>query len=89
MFVLAKRNIIIPSAEPGIPPVALKKDGFADVPAWAESSPYFQALVSDGKLIVTDRTDKSTQDAADKKLKPRRGKANESSSEAADSAPEA
>ena len=89
MFVLAKRNIIIPSAEPGVPPVALKKDGFADVPVWAESSPYFQALVSDGKLIVTDRTDKSTQDAADKKLKPRRGKTDEVPAEAAEAAPEA
>ena len=89
MFVLAKRNIIIPSTEPGIQPVALKKDGFADVPAWAESSPYFQALVSDGKLIVTDRTDKSTQDAADKKLKPRRGKTDEVPAEAAEAAPEA
>ena len=38
MFVLAKRNIIIPSTEPGIQPVALKKDGFADVPELAEYS---------------------------------------------------
>ena len=89
MFVLAKRNIIIPSAEPGVPPIALKKDGFADVPAWAESSPYFQALVNDGKLIVTDHSDKSTQDAADKKLKPRRGKTDEVPAEAAEAAPEA
>ena len=77
MFVLAKRSIIIPSSEPGTPALALKKDCFAEVPKWAERSPYFQALVSDGKLIVTDHTDKSTQDAADKKLKPRRGKADE------------
>lgn len=89
MFVLAKRNIIIPSSAPGTPALALKKDGFADVPAWAESSPYFQALVSDGKLIVTDHSDKSTQDAADKKLKPRRGKTDEVPAEAAEAAPEA
>lgn len=89
MFVLAKRNIIIPSSEAGVSPVALKKDGFADVPAWAASTSYFQALVKDGKFIVTDHTDKSTQDAADKKLKPRRGKAAEPSAETADPAPEA
>lgn len=47
MFVLAKRNIIIPSTEPGIQPVALKKDGFADVPEWAEYSPYVTELNND------------------------------------------
>lgn len=32
MFILAKRNIIIPSPAPGVAPVVLKKDGFATVP---------------------------------------------------------
>jgi len=88
MFVLAKRNIIIPSNISGTPALALNKDCFAEVPEWAEHSAYFQALVNDGKLIVTDSSDKATQAAADKKLKPRRAKADESAEKAADAAPE-
>lgn len=55
MFVLAKRNIIIPAVEPGAAPVTLHKDLFATVPEWAAQTPYFQQLVKDGKLIVTDK----------------------------------
>ena len=88
MFVIAKRNIIIPAVEPGVAPVALHKDLFAAVPEWAAQTDYFQQLVKDGKLIVTDHSDKFTQAAADKKLKPRRGKADEVPAKAAEAAPE-
>lgn len=44
MFILAKRNIIIPSPAPGVAPVVLKKDGFATVPDWAAETAYFKAL---------------------------------------------
>lgn len=83
MFVLSKRNIILPSRIPGVAPVVLKKDGFADVPDWAADTAYFKALVEDGKLIVTGHSDKTTQDAADKKLKPRRGKSEDAPAEPA------
>lgn len=39
MFILAKRNIIIPSPAPGVAPVVLKKDGFATVPDWPRRRP--------------------------------------------------
>lgn len=83
MFVLSKRNIIIPSHTSGVDPVVLKKDGFSDVPEWAAQTAYLKALVEDGKLIVTDHSDKATQDAADKKLKPRRGKSEDTPAEPA------
>ena len=74
MFVLAKRNIIIPAMEPGVPPVTLRKDLFATVPDRAAQTAYFQQLVKDGKLIVTDKGGRA---------KPRR-KAEEIATEAED-----
>ena len=65
-FILAKRNIILPSGAVGVPAVALKKDVLADVPDWAADTAYFKALVADGKIVVTDRSDKATQAAAEK-----------------------
>ena len=54
MFILAKRNIIIPSPETGMKPVVLKKDGFATVPDWAAETAYFKALCADGKIVATE-----------------------------------
>lgn len=45
MFILAKRNIIIPSPETGMKPVVLKKDGFATVPDWGCGNRLFQGSV--------------------------------------------
>ena len=42
MFILEKRNIIIPSPAPGVAPVVLKKDGFATVPDWAAETTYLR-----------------------------------------------
>ena len=80
MFILAKRNIIIPSNARGVEPVVLKKDGFATVPDWAADTAYFRALVDDGKIVVSDHSDKAVQDAADKPVKTRRAKAAENPS---------
>lgn len=74
MFVLAKRNIIIPGA-PGVEPVRLKKGLFATVPDWAADTAYFRALAADGKLVAVDHTDKAAQDAAEKPVTTRRAKA--------------
>ena len=83
MFVLAKRNIIIPSPAPGVAPVVLKKDGFATVPDWAAETAYFKALVADGKIVATDHSDKAVQTAAEKPAKTRRPKAEEKPAEPA------
>ena len=63
MFILAKRNIIIPSPAPGVAPVVLKKDGFATVPDWAAETAYFKALEADGKIVATEHRDKDIQAA--------------------------
>lgn len=81
MFVLAKRNIIIPGGAPGVKSVILKKDGFATVPDWAADTAYFKALVADGKIVAADHSDKAVQDAADKPVKTRRAKAAEAPAE--------
>ena len=83
MFILAKRNIIIPSPETGMKPVVLKKDGFATVPDWAAETAYFKALCADGKI------DKAAQAAAEKPVKTRRAKAEEKPAEADAEAPAA
>ena len=80
MFVLSKRNIILPAPD-GSAAVRLRTGMMETVPDWAAETPYFKALVRDGKIVPTDTSDKSTgtsdretQTAADKKVKTRRGK---------------
>lgn len=73
MFVLSKRNIIIPAPD-GSTAVRLAREQLANMPDWAVKTAYFQALVSDGKIVPTGKSDKETQAAEDKKVKTRRGK---------------
>lgn len=64
MFVVSKRNIIIPSTD-GSQAFRLPKDFMGDVPAWVSDSPYFKGLVSDGKIIVSNsKSDKSLEASA-------------------------
>jgi len=56
MFILAKRNIIIPSPAPGVAPVVLKKDGFATVPDWAAETAYLRPMVRSLPPITAIRT---------------------------------
>lgn len=64
MFVVSKRNIIIPSPD-GSQAFRLPKDFMGDVPAWVSDSPYFKGLVSDGKIIVSNsKSDKSLEASA-------------------------
>ena len=73
MFVLSKRNIIIPAPD-GSASVHLVRGQMVDVPDWAAETKYFEALVADGKIVPTAMPDKALQDAAEKKVKTRRGK---------------
>ena len=73
MLVLSKRNIVIPAPD-GSTAVRLRAGLMETVPDWATKTPYFQALVRDGKIVPSDRSDKSAQAAAEKKVKTRRGK---------------
>ena len=71
MFVLSKRNVDLPGPG-GV--VHLSRGQLADVPSWAVDTAYFKALVADGKIVPSATSDKSTQAAAEKKVKTRRGK---------------
>lgn len=73
MFVLSKRNIVIPAPDGSIA-VRLARGQMATVPDWAAETPYFHALVSDGKLVPSGKSDRETQAAAEKKVKIRRGR---------------
>ena len=73
MFVLSKRNIVIPAPD-GSTAVALRRDVMTESPDWASKTAYFQELVVDGKIVPSGISDKETQKAAEKKVKTRRGK---------------
>lgn len=74
MFIYSKRNVIIPA--PDNSRNLFIKSGFAgDVPDWAGATPYFQALVKDGKITVpASHRDRDTQKADEAPVKVRRGK---------------
>lgn len=73
MFVLSKRNIVIPAPD-GSAAVRLVRGQMSTVPDWAAGAPYFKALVADGKLVPSGTSDKETQAADEKKVKTRRGR---------------
>lgn len=72
MFVLSKRNIILPAPD-GSAAVRLARGQMAELPDWAEETDYFRGLVRDGKLVPTGTGDKAAQEADEKKVKIRRG----------------
>lgn len=51
MFIMSKRNIELPSLD-GRQRHAVKKGFIGDIPDWAAGTPYFHALVKDGKIVV-------------------------------------
>ena len=68
MFVVSKRNIILPG--PDGEKFRMPKDYMGPVPAWAEDSAYLKALEADGKVIISDSgTDK---DFGKKEKKPKK-----------------
>lgn len=73
MFVLSKRNIEIPAPD-GSAVIRLRAGVMGTVPDWAANTEYFKALVADGKIVPSSKSDKATQAAAEKKVKTRRGK---------------
>ena len=65
MFVMSKRNILIPSPD-GTESVRLQRGEVAAVPEWASKTAYFKALLEDGKLLAAD--------GAEEKGRKRRGR---------------
>lgn len=73
MFVLSKRNIVLPAPD-GSAAVRLRAGMMETVPDWAAETDYFRALVKDGKIVPSGTSDKETQRAAEKKVRTRRGR---------------
>lgn len=51
MFIMAKRNIELPSAD-GLQKHKVARGFIGEIPDWACDTPYFQALVKDGKIVI-------------------------------------
>ena len=67
MFVVSKRNIILPG--PNGERFHMPRDYMGPVPAWAEESAYLKALAADGKVIISDSGMDKDIDEAEKKGK--------------------
>lgn len=68
MFVVSKRNIILPG--PDGEKFHMPRDYMGPVPAWAEESAYLKALAADGKVIISaSGGDKDIEAAAKKNRK--------------------
>lgn len=76
MFILSKRNIILPSSD-GHETIRVARDFVGEIPDWATKTDYFKMLVKDGKIVPTGTTDKDIQKAAEKPVKIRRAKSEE------------
>lgn len=67
MFVVSKRNIILPG--PNGEKFHMPRDYMGPVPAWAEESVYLKALEADGKVIISASGGDKDIDTAEKKRK--------------------
>lgn len=73
MFVMSKRRVILPSRD-GTKKHLVPRDFIGEIPDWASETPYFYALVAEGKICLPEsHRDKDTQTAAEKPVKVRRG----------------
>lgn len=52
MFIVANRNIVLPSAD-GAAQHFVPRGYMGEIPDWAAKTAYFDLLVSDGKIVVT------------------------------------
>ena len=59
MFIVANRNIVLPSAD-GAAQHFVPRGYMGEIPDWATKTAYFDLLVADGKIVVTQ----SKRDAA-------------------------
>jgi len=53
MFIVSKRNIIIPGGKDR-EDVSIAKDFVGEVPDWVGKTAYFKALAADGKIVLSD-----------------------------------
>lgn len=87
MFVVSKRNIILPG--PDGKKFHMPRDYMGSVPAWAEDSAYLKALAADGKIIISDSNSDRDIDAAAERRRGKKGKTPPEQSEVPEEQPEA
>ena len=66
MFIVSKRNIILPSAD-GKRAFRVSRDYIGEIPDWAADTEYFRALAADGKIGVPDNHSDQALEAAGKR----------------------
>ncbi len=72
MFIMAKRNIILPSPD-GAQQHRVERGFVGEIPDWAAKTRYFDKLVKEGKIVLPDsHADKDLQDAEEKPVRVRR-----------------
>lgn len=68
MFIVSKRNIILPSAD-GKRAFRVSRDYIGEIPDWAADTAYFRALAADGKIGVPDNHSDQALESAGKKVR--------------------
>lgn len=77
MFIYSKRNVVIPAPD-GSRSLFIKAGTLGEIPDWVGESPYFQALVKDGKITLPEsHKDKDLQKSDEAPVKVRRGRKTE------------
>ncbi len=72
MFIAAKRNVILPSID-GSKTYRVQCGFVGEIPDWVAKTPYFEALVKDGKISVPEsKKDKDIADAEEKPVRRRK-----------------
>lgn len=72
MFIMAKRNLLLPSKD-GSNKHPVAKDYIGEIPDWAAETRYFKALVADGKICIpASHKDADLQSEAEKPVKRRK-----------------
>lgn len=63
MFIVSKRNIILPSKD-GKRAFRVGRDYIGEIPEWAADTDYFRALAADGKIGVPENHSDGALEAA-------------------------
>ena len=87
MVVVSHRNIIIPAPD-GSTAFNLPKGYIGKIPTWVERTEYFNLLVKDGKISVTESTKDKALEDADEKAKKAEAKARAEAKKTAEKAKE-
>lgn len=71
MFILSNRNVILPYPD-GSGAVRIRRDFVGEVPDAVTGTEYFAALVKEGKIVMTQKSDKEVQKAAEQPVNAKR-----------------